>query len=154
MGEIRSQMEVLAKEKDLQFLVEIDPALPPVIRMDEDAIYKILTNLLGNAFKFTQAGFVSLKVFRQGDEWELHVQDTGIGIPAHMHDLIFDRFRQVDGSTKRNYGGTGLGLAIVKQICVAIGGNVRVESEPNKGSTFIVTMPLEQGELEPEVEGV
>ena len=154
MGEIRSQMEVLAKEKDLQFLVEIDPALPPVIRMDEDAIYKILTNLLGNAFKFTQEGFVSLKVFRQGDEWELHVQDTGIGIPAHMHDLIFDRFRQVDGSTKRNYGGTGLGLAIVKQICVAIGGNVRVESEPNKGSTFIVTMPLEQGELEPEVEGV
>ena len=154
IDEIRSQMEVLAKEKGLDFSVEIDPTLPPVIRMDEDAMYKILTNLLGNAFKFTHDGYVGLKVLRRDDEWELHVQDTGIGIPAHMHDLIFDRFRQVDGSTKRNYGGTGLGLAIVKQICVAIDGNIRVESEPNKGSTFIVTMPLQQDELEQVVEGV
>jgi signal transduction histidine kinase len=154
IDEIRSQMEVLAKEKNVEFIVEVDPELPSIVQMDEDAMYKILINLLGNAFKFTEKGFVSLNVLKRGDEWELRVQDTGIGIPAHMHNVIFDRFRQVDGSTKRNYGGTGLGLAIVKQICVAIDGGVRVESEPNKGSTFIVTMPLQQGELEPELEGV
>ena len=139
---LRTQMDVLAAEKSLLFRVEIDDNVPETIWIDEDAISKIITNLLGNAFKFTHKGEVGLHVGREDDTLLIHVYDSGIGIPAHMHEIIFERFRQVDGSTKREYGGSGLGLAITRQLCSALGGSVRVESVPNEGATFIATLPL------------
>ncbi|NLX11900.1 MAG: HAMP domain-containing protein, partial [Chloroflexi bacterium] len=139
---LRTQMDVLAAEKSLLFRVEIDDNVPETIWIDEDAITKIITNLLGNAFKFTHKGEVGLHVGREDDTLLIHVYDSGIGIPAHMQEIIFERFRQVDGSTKREYGGSGLGLAITRQLCSALGGSVRVESVPNEGATFIATLPL------------
>ena len=73
----------------------------------------------------------------------IRVSDTGIGIPSHAQEVIFDRFRQVDGSARRKHGGTGLGLAIVRDLTLMMGGNVRVKSELDKGSTFTVLLPLE-----------
>jgi signal transduction histidine kinase len=143
MDGLRKQMDVLADEKGLRFDVQIDDDVPEAIWVDEDGITKILTNLLGNAFKFTAEGGVSLRIQRADGTWQIQVQDTGIGIPAHMHEIIFERFRQVDGSTKREYGGTGLGLAIARQLAAAMGGTIRVDSALGEGATFTVTLPLE-----------
>jgi signal transduction histidine kinase len=143
IAELRSQMDVLAVEKHLTFRVLIDDGVPESIWVDEDGITKIITNLLANAFKFTHEGEVRLHVRRANGNLQVQVIDSGVGIPAHMHEIIFERFRQVDGSTKREYGGTGLGLAITRQLCQAMGGNIRVDSAPNQGSTFTVTLPFE-----------
>jgi signal transduction histidine kinase len=136
------QMEVLAKQKDLRFSVNIDSLLPEHILIDEDALTKVATNLLSNAFKFTEKGDVTLSLKRNQQLWMLEVQDSGIGIPAHMFDHIFESFRQIDGSSTRNYGGTGLGLSIVQHLVKAMNGTVQVQSEVGKGSTFTVTLPL------------
>ena len=143
IGDLREQMDILANEKNLTFNVRVDEDVPETIWIDEDGITKILTNLLSNAFKFTAEGEVSLHISRTDETLQIQVSDTGIGIPAHMQEIIFERFRQVDGSTKREYGGTGLGLAITRKLSMAMGGNIRVESTLNQGSTFTVTLPLE-----------
>jgi signal transduction histidine kinase len=102
--------------------------------------------LLSNAFKFTEEGRVALNVHNDADRLLLEVSDTGIGIPAHLHEIIFESFRQADSSSKREYGGTGLGLAIVQHLTNAMQGSVRVESTPGKGSIFYVTLPIRTGE--------
>ncbi len=140
---LQSQMGVLADEKDLDFSVKLDPALPPTISIDEDAITKIVTNLLGNAFKFTEKGGVTLDLSQKDNSIVIAVTDTGIGIPTHMHDVIFERFRQVDGSSKRSHGGSGLGLAIVQKLTLALNGTINVQSVVGEGSTFTVVLPLE-----------
>ncbi len=140
---LEGQMSVLAEEKHLEFDVDIDPSVPPQILVDEDAITKIITNLLGNAFKFTDQGSVALSLTQIGSNLVIAVKDTGIGIPMHMHQTIFERFRQVDGSSKRVHGGSGLGLAIVQKLCTAMNGTVQVKSVVGEGSTFTVTLPLE-----------
>ena len=81
---------------------------------------------------------------RADNKWKIIVSDTGIGIPAHAREYIFDEFRQVDGSSKRLYGGTGLGLSLVQKLSRVMGGNVALKSELGEGSTFTVTLPLEQ----------
>jgi signal transduction histidine kinase len=139
----KSQMEVLAKQKNLEFSVIIDEGLPATIDVDEDALTKIATNLLSNAFKFTEKGSVTLNLLRGApNQWIIRVTDTGIGIPEDAQGLIFESFRQVDGSIRRVYGGSGLGLSIVQRLCQAMGGTVTVESTVAKGSTFTVTLPL------------
>jgi signal transduction histidine kinase len=138
----QSQMDVLARQKGLNFVTSIDPSLPDRLMVDEDAITKICTNLLSNAFKFTDKGEVSLKMSSKDQQWIIEVHDTGIGIPAHMHHTIFEAFRQVDGSAQRVYGGTGLGLSIVERLCKAMNGGIRVSSVVGEGSTFTVTLPL------------
>jgi signal transduction histidine kinase len=138
----KSQMQVLAEQKGLTFNASIDPALPIVIYGDADRITQIATNLLSNAFKFTGNGSVDLRLKNGQDTWQIEVQDTGIGIPPHALNYIFDEFRQLDGSPTRMYGGTGLGLAIVRKLSVLMGGNVRVTSTLDVGSTFTVTLPL------------
>jgi signal transduction histidine kinase len=138
----QAQMEVLAKEKGLNFSVQVDQSLPDHLSADEDAVTKIATNLLGNAFKFTEKGEVSLKMSNQSGKWIIEVQDSGIGIPAHMHATIFEAFRQVDGSARRAHGGTGLGLSIVERLCKAMDGTIRVSSTVGEGSTFTVVLPL------------
>jgi signal transduction histidine kinase len=113
---------------------------------DPDKVVKVLENLLSNAYKFTSSGSVILRVrqlMRGGTphvEWS--VTDTGIGIKAEDREHIFDEFRQVDGSSTRLYGGTGLGLALCLRIAELLGGDVTAQSEPGKGSTFCLTLPV------------
>jgi signal transduction histidine kinase len=141
---IRAQMAILAEDKNLRFEVEVEEDVPPLVVADEDAVMKIMTNLLGNAFKFTGQGEVRLQLSRKETEWMIVVSDTGEGIPFHMQEVIFDRFRQVDGSSKRLHGGTGLGLSIVSKLCQEMGGKVQLKSAPGQGSTFTVRLPLQE----------
>jgi signal transduction histidine kinase len=138
-----SQMNVLAEEKSLAFNVQVDDSVPPILDGDQDAITKIITNLLSNAFKFTEKGEVSLKVGWQDNQLVIEAKDTGIGIPAHMYELIFETFRQADSSTTRKYGGSGLGLSIVRHLCNTFNGTVQVSSVVGEGSLFTVKLPMQ-----------
>jgi len=139
----RNGIDVLADKKQLDLNVHIADGFPTSILGDEDALSKVAVNLLSNAVKFTNEGHVTLTIDTADDNmWRLIVTDTGIGIPPHAREYIFDEFRQVDGSSKRVYGGTGLGLALVNKLVRAMGGSVLLESEIDEGSTFTVTLPL------------
>jgi signal transduction histidine kinase len=147
-----NQVKVLADQKKLAFDVELDPRMPAVVMGDEEALTKIAINLLGNAFKFTQTGGVRLRINMQSEgQFTIEVRDSGIGIPPHAREYIFEEFRQVDGSSKRKYGGTGLGLAIVQKLARAMGGTVSVQSELGVGSTFTVMLPLEKAGVNEEM---
>jgi signal transduction histidine kinase len=135
-------IDVLARSNGLVFNVNFAPDLPDELYTDAERLTQIATNLLSNAVKFTQNGSVTLSILRQGDIWQIQVRDTGIGIPPHAINYIFEEFRQIDGSTKRAYGGTGLGLAIVRNLCRLLNGSVNVQSELGQGSTFTVSLPL------------
>jgi signal transduction histidine kinase len=136
-------MYVLAEAKHLKFNVHIASDVPEAIHADGDALTKIITNLLGNAFKFTEKGEVTLSLAWRDRQLEIKAADTGIGIPLHMQELIFESFYQVDSSSSRAHGGTGLGLSIVRQLCAAMNGTVQVQSVVGQGSTFTVLLPLE-----------
>jgi signal transduction histidine kinase len=138
----QAQMNVLAIQKGLQFETYVAPDMPDIIYCDPERVTQIAVNLLSNAFKFTERGSVKLSIERQETTWTLAVTDTGIGIPPHAINYIFDEFRQLDGSSKRVYGGSGLGLAIVRNLCMMMDGNVKVVSTLGEGSTFTVTLPL------------
>lgn len=142
--EMRERFTLLAKQKNLQFNIQLDPALPPEIVADRTRLAQIMTNLLGNAIKFTDKGQVDLLLSRKDDRLVIEVRDTGIGIPPHALDYIFDEFRQVDGTSRRVYGGTGLGLAIVRKLSAAMGGQVTLQSTLEQGSTFTVTVPYDE----------
>lgn len=140
----QAQMSVLADKKGLAFDVSVAPEMPEMVMGDSQRIAQVVINLLSNAFKFTEKGGVRLEIAPEGENWTIRVTDTGVGIPPHAVNYIFDEFRQLDGSTKRMYGGTGLGLAIVRNLCRMMSGSVRVTSELGKGSVFTVTLPLEK----------
>jgi PAS domain S-box-containing protein len=134
-----------ASEHDLNLAIVIDDGVPHAIVSDAGRLRQILTNLLGNAVKFTTRGEVVARVFAKplGDaRYELHfaITDTGIGIPSDRLALLFQSFSQVDASTTRKFGGTGLGLAISKHLCELLGGQIWVESEVGQGSTFHFTI--------------
>jgi len=146
----------IALDKKLDFIVELDPALPRSLYTDDKRLQQIIKNLLSNAFKFTEKGHVKLKVERASSGWHVtndhlntagqvlafSVEDSGIGIPEDKQRIIFESFQQADGSISRKYGGTGLGLSISREITRLLGGELRVESMPGKGSTFTLYMPL------------
>ena len=115
------------------------------LREDVTKVRQVLLNLLSNAAKFTEKGTVSLEVTREADvtgSWVVfRVRDTGIGMTPEQTAKLFQAFMQADGSTMRKYGGTGLGLALSRKFCVMMGGDINVESEPGKGSTFTVRLP-------------
>lgn len=136
-----AQMEALAREKNLEFTVNVDPAVPGTLVGDAERITQIAVNLLSNAFKFTEKGSVNLSVYKKAEFLVIEVKDTGIGIPPHALNFIFDEFRQLDGSSRRVYGGSGLGLAIVRNLTQMMQGTVKVTSELGKGSIFTVTLP-------------
>jgi PAS domain S-box-containing protein len=136
-------MSALAETKQLQFDTYVDEALPDFIYGDEEAISKIAINLLGNAFKFTEKGAVTLSLTRDDEYVVISVTDTGIGIPPHAREYIFDEFRQADQSSKRLFGGTGLGLSIVQKLTRLMGGTVTLQSEVGIGSTFTVRLPIQ-----------
>ncbi len=144
--EWQGSLSSLAYEKGLDFKLAIDPSLPETIYTDGEALTKIATNLIGNAIKFTERGSIAITWTKSSDtEMKIDVSDTGMGIPPHAREYIFDEFRQVDQSSKRKHGGTGLGLAIVQRVARELKGRVTVESELDKGSTFTVTLPLKTG---------
>ena len=111
---------------------------------DEIKLAQILTNLIGNALKFTKKGRVNIGYRVKGHELEFSVEDTGIGIPSEMHEEIFNRFSQVESTVARQFGGSGLGLSISKAYVGLLGGNMWLESEPNKGSIFFFTIPYKK----------
>lgn len=142
---IQSQLQSIAEAKKLTFKTYLDADLPERLIGDEHRLEQILTNLVSNAIRFTETGSVEVRLARAGDEaWMIHVKDTGVGIPAHALEYIFDEFRQVDGSTQREHGGTGLGLAVVKKLALLMNGKVSVESEVGRGSVFTIRLPLKQ----------
>ena len=130
-----------AQEKKLVFTAQVESGTPERIETDAQRVGQILRNLLSNAFKFTERGEVSLRVFAQGSLVSFAVRDTGIGIPAHQQDVIFEAFRQADGSTHRKYGGTGLGLSISRDLARLLGGELTVQSATGEGSVFTLTLP-------------
>lgn len=131
----------------IDVLVEVEPDVPNALYGDAGKLRQILTNLVGNAFKFTDAGIVGVYVRRlredSGRVWlEFAVRDTGVGIPISRQKEIFDSFTQVDGSPSRRFGGTGLGLTISSSLVSVLEGSIRVESEPGAGSTFVLEVPF------------
>jgi signal transduction histidine kinase len=147
---LSAQMAVLAERSNLEFQTSVATDLPETVYGDEQRIEQVIVNLLSNAFKFTEKGLVTLKVRANSDQktWSIAVTDTGIGIPPHALNIIFEEFRQVDGSSKRAYKGTGLGLAITRNLVRMMDGEIKVDSEMGKGSTFSVTLPLEVEEVD------
>jgi signal transduction histidine kinase len=132
----------LAKRKGLEFTVQVAPDLPDTLWGVAASVEQILIHLIRNAIKFTESGSISIDLLSVDEErWALRVADTGIGIPRDQQVAIFEPFHQVDESIARTYGGVGLGLSIVKRLTGALGGVVRVESEPGQGSIFTVTLP-------------
>jgi CheY-like chemotaxis protein len=124
--------------------VEIAADVPAWIKGDATRLKQVLTNLVGNAIKFTHAGGVriAMRTRPQGPSLECQVQDTGIGIPPDKVDRLFEKFSQIDSSITRRYGGTGLGLVICKRLVEGMGGQIRAESKQREGSTFTFVIPL------------
>ncbi|MGH9142528.1 MAG: response regulator, partial [Vicinamibacterales bacterium] len=132
-----------AREKGIGFSAIVEPGTPDRIDTDPQRLGQILKNLLSNAMKFTEKGQVSLRVSSpSAGAVSFAVRDTGIGIPSHQLGIIFDAFRQADGSTHRKYGGTGLGLSISRDLARLLGGDITVESTPHEGSQFTLTLPV------------
>jgi signal transduction histidine kinase/DNA-binding response OmpR family regulator len=137
-------MQPLAEQKDLRLAAEVDPGAPATITTDPQRLGQILKNLLSNAVKFTERGAVRLRVAAgPGPSVSFAVSDSGIGIAPEHQELIFEAFRQADGSTHRKYGGTGLGLSISRDLARLLGGDIEVRSTPGEGSVFTLTLPCE-----------
>ena len=136
-----------AQAKGLELANVVEPGLPTALRGDPGRIRQVLTNLLGNAVKFTDSGEVVLRVGLAEERPDavvvrFEVSDTGIGMTEEQMGRLFRSFTQADASTTRRYGGTGLGLAISKRLVELMGGEIGVDSEPGEGSTFFFTLPL------------
>ncbi|HAX76549.1 MAG TPA: hybrid sensor histidine kinase/response regulator, partial [Cyanobacteria bacterium UBA11372] len=152
---IERTFQQVAQNKKLDFMVAFDDRLPAAIYTDSKRLQQVLKNLLANAFKFTEQGAVKLEVATVTNGWSSEretlnradkaiafaVKDTGIGIPLEKQQIIFEAFQQADGTTSRKYGGTGLGLSISREIAQLLGGEIRLESQPGKGSTFTLYLP-------------
>jgi signal transduction histidine kinase/CheY-like chemotaxis protein/CHASE3 domain sensor protein len=142
---MRSLFEPLAKEKNVALNIDLASDLPVSIETDRMRLEQILKNLISNALKFTNKGFINLSIrFPRNNRSsiEFSVKDSGIGIPAEKQELVFEAFQQADGSTQRKYGGTGLGLSISRQLVQLLGGQISLKSKLGEGSEFIATIPV------------
>jgi signal transduction histidine kinase len=142
---VRTSLRSIAAEKGLEFTAHVPEDLP-VAYGDSGRLVQCLTNLAGNALKFTRQGRVDIAVELAGEDLIYSVADTGIGIAQQELDNIFTEFRQVDTTITREFGGTGLGLSISKKFVERLGGRIWVRSELGKGSTFMFSVPLRAGE--------
>ncbi|MET9495210.1 HAMP domain-containing protein [Streptomyces sp. NPDC006552] len=169
---VEATFRPLTAEKQLDFSVRVSPELPTTLHTDEQRLLQVLRNLLSNAVKFTDSGAVELVIrpagadvpnaireqlleagsLREadGDLIAFSVTDTGIGIAASKMRVIFEAFKQADGTTSRKYGGTGLGLSISREIARLLGGEIHAASESGRGSTFTLYLPLHPAELPPQ----
>jgi HAMP domain-containing protein/signal transduction histidine kinase/CheY-like chemotaxis protein len=161
ISEISSFVETtfrpISEARNLRFRIETDLDVPVSIETDNQRLNQILKNLLSNAFKFTEKGEVSLKIFEARRSWKpgnvnldnaskvigFSISDTGIGIPREKQMIIFEAFQQAEGSTSRKYGGTGLGLSISRGLAELLGGSIELESDAGVGSTFTLYLPIE-----------
>ncbi|TVR04052.1 MAG: response regulator [Spirochaetaceae bacterium] len=157
MHDFAGTLAVRAHDKGVEFICDVDPSVPTLLNGDPGRLRQILTNLAGNAVKFTDRGEVSVRV--SADEvsdsavvLRFAVRDTGIGIPADKIDSLFQKFQQVDGSTTRRFGGTGLGLAISRELASMMGGTIGVTSELDRGSEFWFTVCLALQAVQPDRE--
>lgn len=147
-GEIEQIFEEKIRKKNLRFAVTIDSGLPGMMVLDETRLRQVLLNIVGNAVKFTQKGLIRLSVKKEVPaidqdgpiDLTIVVEDTGVGIPAHELDNIFESFKQQPGQNESEYGGAGLGLSISKRLVQMMNGEIRVESELGKGSVFEITL--------------
>jgi PAS domain S-box-containing protein len=155
LGGVMRVMRHEAERKGLDFSMFLGRGLPRELMGDSGRLRQILVNLIGNAIKFTEEGGVNVAVecvsssggYIAGvQRVRFTVQDTGIGIPEHLHGIIFENFRQADGSITRKYGGTGLGLTISRQLVEMMGGSISLRSEAGKGSRFEVELPFKVAE--------
>ena len=143
----------LAAQKQLRFRLETRPDAPASIVTDRQRVEQILKNLLSNALKFTDRGEVALTVSGTADGGaSFAVSDSGIGIPADQQEVIFEAFRQADGTTSRRYGGTGLGLSISRDLTRLLGGTLAVHSVPGTGSTFTLQLPARAPQADAQAE--
>ncbi|MFJ9622326.1 HAMP domain-containing protein [Streptomyces sp. NPDC101181] len=169
---VEATFRPLTAEKGLDFSVRVSPELPATLHTDEQRLLQVLRNLLSNAVKFTDTGAVELVIRPAGadvpntirehlleagslrdadaDLIAFSVTDTGIGIASSKMLVIFEAFKQADGTTSRKYGGTGLGLSISREIARLLGGEIHAASEPGRGSTFTLYLPLHPAELPPQ----
>ncbi|MGW1229751.1 HAMP domain-containing protein [Streptomyces sp. NPDC001478] len=169
---VEATFRPLTAEKGLDFSVRVSPELPATLHTDEQRLLQVLRNLLSNAVKFTDSGAVELVIRHagaevpdaireqlleagslrdaDGDLIAFSVTDTGIGIASSKMLVIFEAFKQADGTTSRKYGGTGLGLSISREIARLLGGEIHAASEPGRGSTFTLYLPLHPSELPPQ----
>src|SRR6185436_19072681 len=150
IGDTLNPLALRAASKGLELAYDIAPDVPDALLADIHRLRQVIVNLVGNAIKFTEKGevVVSIHVLEsKGEErlLEIAVRDTGIGIPPAAAAKLFKPFEQADAATTRKYGGTGLGLAISKQLVELMGGRVRLDSEPGKGSTFSFTTRVKIG---------
>lgn len=136
----------VAEQKGVAFQVQVAPGTREMLVTDEQRLHQILNNLLSNACKFTAEGSVSLVISPAGDDgMAFTVTDTGVGIRGEQLDVIFEAFRQADGTTSRRFGGTGLGLTISRELAGLLGGEITVESQEGRGSTFTLVVPARSG---------
>ncbi|MGW2692768.1 HAMP domain-containing protein [Streptomyces sp. NPDC001296] len=169
---VEATFRPLTAEKGLDFSVRVSPELPATLHTDEQRLLQVLRNLLSNAVKFTDTGAVELVIRPAGGDVPMAIReqlleagslrepdaeliafsvaDTGIGIAASKMRVIFEAFKQADGTTSRKYGGTGLGLSISREIARLLGGEIHAQSEPGRGSTFTLYLPLHPSELPPQ----
>ncbi len=133
---------VIGRERGLEMSLALATDLPQQVMGDAMRLRQILVNFLSNALKFTDRGRISLGVSARGERLRFAVTDTGVGVPLDAIDSLFQPFTQADSSSTRRYGGTGLGLSICRELAQAMGGEVGVESQPGRGSTFWVELPL------------
>ncbi|MER6028049.1 HAMP domain-containing protein [Streptomyces sp. NPDC001851] len=169
---VEATFRPLTAEKGLDLSVRVSPELPATLHTDEQRLLQVLRNLLSNAVKFTDSGSVELVIRPAGAAVPVGIReqlleagsltdpdapliafsvtDTGIGIAASKMRVIFEAFKQADGTTSRKYGGTGLGLSISREIAQLLGGEIHAQSEPGRGSTFTLYLPLHPSELPPQ----
>jgi signal transduction histidine kinase/CheY-like chemotaxis protein/HAMP domain-containing protein len=144
VSDMKSLFTPIARQKNLDFTFETATDAPVTIVTDKLRLEQVLKNLLSNALKFTYEGSVNVSINHPGNKSLItfSVKDTGIGIPADKQQHVFEAFQQADGSTRRKFGGTGLGLSISRELTRLLGGEITLISEPDKGSEFIVTLPV------------
>jgi len=145
-AEIASAFRSAMETAGLQYTVDCPP-LPEPAYVDRDMWEKIVLNLISNAFKFTLAGSVAVRLRAAGERLELAVEDTGVGIPEHERGRVFERFHRIEGATGRSHEGSGIGLALVHELVKLHAGAIRVESAEGIGTVFTVSLPLGQAHL-------
>jgi len=151
LGEFAESISPKAQEKGLEIILDVTAVDRSMVRGDPGRIRQVLSNLVGNAIKFTESGEIAIHAVVEPNNhgslcFRCSVTDTGIGIPADKVEGLFESFTQVDASTTRKYGGTGLGLSIVKQLCELMNGSVSVSSSENQGSCFTFEIELEESD--------